>query len=111
MTKVPSFLDRTVRNLAATPTEQMDYLSRIGTPDNADELALEFESAFDAARSRLGVELVNDLDSLLALLESFGGQSRSEDWTFEALTNSELWRAVRSLASDVLRDHGPILEM
>jgi hypothetical protein len=94
--------------LAASASEQRDYLASIGINDLADELALELDDlrgllgpvAGESTSGRVAIELVNKLD---AKLDSMSGHDQAPLWTIEALSTSSDWDQVRSLAASALK--------
>ena len=99
-------LTRTLRNLAASPKEQVRYLTELGTAPCVDELALEFDDALhlvdrDALRCKFpDAEL--SLSALNTELSALSGKAQTNLWTADALEQSNEWARVRGLARQVL---------
>ena len=100
-------LKAAVARLASSATDQIEYLRKIKTYPSADELALEFH---DFALSRLHLQtqcaISSDALSLISALDekldSFSGESHSNDWDASALESSRNWAEVRSIAKQLL---------
>jgi hypothetical protein len=98
-----------VQHLAADADAQQAYLQNLGTPDSADELALEFDDLYRPLLSRIDefdvpplvAEKLAQLDSRL---REMSGPEQFELWTPAALRTAEAWRMVRASAADVLVD-------
>jgi hypothetical protein len=102
-------LTTAVGHLAAEPAAQVAYLASIGTAGLADELALEFEDAYNVLRPglpQLNVpeSAVEKLSRLEALLDEMSAGHQAELWTPGALQTSGYWSEVRRLATDVGHD-------
>ena len=93
--------------LAADARTQMRYLENLGTPECADELALEYDDTAAAADSMLDCGEINreQRDSVVQLNEYLGsisGESNAHLWTPEALCESQEWQEVRRQARATL---------
>jgi hypothetical protein len=91
-------LDNAVARLAIPPTEQLAYLASIGVGGLADELALEFDDAYQPVAPLLEEleapeELREDLTSLDQALTS-----DSLEWSIAAVGESDAWAEIRHLA-------------
>lgn len=89
---------RTVRNLASSPAEQIDYLERLGTAPNCDELGIEFDYAYQLVSGRLSgrvAELSRALDSALDAMSAERGRDL---WSTTRLTTAWEWETVRQIA-------------
>ena len=104
MTELPDALRTTVEHLAAPPEAQRQYLSQLGTPDSADELALEFDDSYVPVRSQLPERVIAHLDALNRLLQQFSGPDHSDKWSAAALSEESAWAEVRLSAQRVLDD-------
>lgn len=102
MLQLVSCLDR----LAAEPTEQRDYLARLGTWPVLDELALEFDDVVDAYRASVTEDATSALDELDRVLDSMS--SDEDAWIGDALTADGRWTKVRALAREALRQLRPV---
>jgi hypothetical protein len=98
-----------LKRLAADAATQASYLAGIGTGGRADELALEFDDAYQPVRARQG-ELgfspttSEGLGRLDALLAEMSGPQNADLWTLNALQNSVRWSNVRQVAEAILPD-------
>ncbi|HEY1570439.1 MAG TPA: hypothetical protein VGG05_03785 [Pseudonocardiaceae bacterium] len=102
---------RAVAMLAMPAPIQADYLVRIGTPDQADELALELDdniSSVAALRDRgsLTDAEYTMLHALNRRLDSMSGHDNELLWRTSALAESADWREVRSMAQEFLQSVG-----
>jgi hypothetical protein len=112
MTDPTPWLERlviTLGNLAGEASAQIAYVKNIGSGDNADELALEFDDVYRVFEPRMADlnlpdSAAENLVRLNGLLESMGGPQHAELWTSDALRGSENWSAVRRIAANVLRE-------
>ncbi|WP_010578290.1 hypothetical protein [Leptospira alexanderi] len=72
----------------------------------ADELALDFDSAYRSARHVADIVPTNlqkdALDAIDAKLAGFSGESNAALWTESALAREPIWQEVRSLAKRAL---------
>lgn len=98
-------LRATIVRLAEAADAQRAYLRDLGTPELADELALEFGDVAEVATRRPGLltpdqrRAIADLDRQLNEMSGGGGDSV---WATDALLASE-WVTVRELATIALR--------
>jgi hypothetical protein len=102
-------LVRTLRNLASEPDAQKAFLVALGSWDNTDELALEFDDIYRPLVHHLGElnvpqSAVEKLARLNELLDEMSGPQNAELWGPDALKTSERWAEVRRLAADILSD-------
>jgi hypothetical protein len=100
-------LESTVSRLASSAADQVEYLRKIKTYPSADELALEFHDlAISSWRLQTQCAISSEVLSLVIALdkklESFSGESHSDDWDASALENSSNWAEVRSIAKQLL---------
>ena len=111
MTRTGSQLKRlaaTIERLAEGPGDQRAYLSHLGTPGLADELALEFDDALRPVRHQLDVlgvpaSVVAKIDALDDALSAMSGAEREWLWRPRALDGPE-WRNVRQMAAEISRE-------
>lgn len=89
---------RTVRNLASSPAEQLAYIERLGTAPSCDELAIEFDDAYQAVRDRLSGRLADLSCALESALDAMSGERRRDLWSTTRLANAHEWEAVRQIA-------------
>lgn len=99
------FLMRDLREvtsrLALDAQSQFDYLSQLGTAPMVDELALEFDDAYNTvaelrARDELSDHAVRALDEVNSALSAIP----EELWTEQALRTAPEWQRVRELATN-----------
>jgi hypothetical protein len=104
--------------LAASPEDQLLYLTQIGHADNSrpmdestniDELALQFEDATYLVRGLVLSGELNDkaeesLANLNNLILRLSGAKNSEFWTIRALEEDSRWGEVRALARECLSE-------
>jgi hypothetical protein len=88
-----------LERLAAAPESQAAYLRRLGSYPSLDELALEFDDAFVAARHGLdeSTSWAVGLGRIDAKLTSMSRQRHADLWVAGTLTGEE-WDEVRALA-------------
>jgi hypothetical protein len=91
-------------NLAAPAEAQVAHLRELGSHGLADELALEFDDVASAALasgalSEAARTAVLTLDDAL---KRMSGSERGALWTEAAITETDEWRSVRSLARTAL---------
>lgn len=89
--------------LALPPDEQAAYLLKGGYGDCADELALEFDDAYQIikryfGKQRLPTEAEHLLESIHSQLQSMSGPQNSRFWTTAALEKMPEWASIRALA-------------
>lgn len=92
-----------LETLALPPNEQAAYLLKGGYGDCTDELALEFDDAYQIikgyfGKQRLPSEAENLLESIHSQLNSISGPQHSEFWTTVALKERQEWASIRELA-------------
>jgi hypothetical protein len=94
-----------VERLASEPSAQEAYLQDLGTWDNLDELALEFDCSHVALsrEGRLQDAQIRALELLNSELVRISGQENAALWYgSEALCRPE-WEVIRKLARDALQ--------
>ena len=91
-----------VARLAAEPAEQERYLQELGVAPLADELALDLDEVFPAAKAALDAELRDAIAALDAYLDSISNQASRALWNLDAIRNSMEWRHIRELAQEAL---------
>lgn len=96
-------MEKALDTLALPPNEQAAYLLKGGYGDCADELALEFDDAYQIIRGyfgkqRLQAEAENLLESIHSQLQSMSGPEHSGFWTTAALKKMPEWTSIRALA-------------
>lgn len=101
-------LFETVSHLGADAQMQLRYLTELGTPDSADELALEFDDELSTLESMVEAGEIKEtvaeaLRRLSHDLKEMSGASRAALWTRDALLNAEEWDAIRESARAVLK--------
>lgn len=104
-----------LETLALPPNEQASYLVKGGYGDCTDELALEFDDAYQTikgyfGKKRLPSEAERLLESIHVQLKSISGPQHSEFWTASALKEKGEWKSIRDLAflaRQVLRTKAP----
>lgn len=102
-------LGSTLERLAADPADQLAYLRGLGSPESADELALELDDVLPALLGEpdaLTPAQRASLQRLDAQLVAMSGAERAEVWTAKALSERPEWDVVRACARDALREMG-----
>lgn len=98
-------LKQVVGRLAATPSEQVEYLATLGVLPSADELALEFDDVV-ALLPRLvdeGNLTPERYEAIEALRRKLSEMSNRQDvWTEVSLRSHPDWAEVRRLALVVI---------
>jgi hypothetical protein len=91
-------LDNAVARLAMPPTEQVAYLASLGVGRLADELALEFDDAYQPVAPLL--EELDAPEELRGDLKSLDRALTSDDieWPIAAVGESAAWAEIRYLA-------------
>lgn len=96
-----------LKTLSLTPQEQAVYLEKGGYGDCSDELALEFDDAYQVVKGYFGqqcfpaeVEII--LGTIDVQLKSISGPDKAKFWITSALQRSE-WNSIRDLASRALK--------
>jgi hypothetical protein len=99
------FID-SLRALALPPKDQVARFPNFVV--TADELALEFDNWYRAARAlnQLTAEHVQLLNAIDAKLASMSGQANERLWSEEALFSESCWADLRILATQALRAMG-----
>lgn len=80
------------------------YLAKEGYGDCADELALEFDDAYQVIKGYFGkkrfpIEAESLLKTIDSRLKSISGPDKAEFWTTSALRDRSEWESIRDLAS------------
>ncbi len=104
-----------LRNLAAEPGEQAQYLNKLHrfapitkqewNEFNVDELALELEDSIfilDVAPDGLSSDFIEAVKALDSKLDRMSENGQSELWSVRGLKHREEWREVRGLAQTAL---------
>lgn len=104
-------LMRAVAMLAMPAAVQSDYLARIGTPDLADELALELDDALPSADALRVQGYLTDTEynmvrALNRKLDSMSGYDREPLWRTSALADDPEWQQIRDMAREFLQSVG-----
>ena len=104
-------LMRAVAMLAMPAPIQADYLVRIGTPDQADELALELDDNIRSVAALRDRGSLTDteytmLHALNRTLDSMSGHDHEPLWRTSALAERPEWQAVRVMAQEFLQSVG-----
>ncbi|HEX5114202.1 MAG TPA: hypothetical protein VFW65_03285 [Pseudonocardiaceae bacterium] len=104
-------LMRAVAMLAMPAPIQADYLNRIGTPDVADELALELDDTLQLADKLRDHGYLTDteytmLHALNRKLDSMSGHNHEPLWRTSALAEQSEWQQVRAMAQEFLQSVG-----
>ncbi len=98
-----------VEQLASPADSQVDYLRTLfkGGPFAIDELALELDDVYAAAKPFLSEIAVAALERLDRQLNEMSGTTNSELWTEEGLRLAPQWATVRELAAEANAALGP----
>lgn len=92
-----------VGRLSKPAQEQIDYLSRLGTADSVDELALEFDDVMKPMQAAL-IEAGAPEDVVLGLRSLDSSLDADElGWRFEHLTQQDQWQEIREVSLQVVR--------
>ena len=102
-------LREALARVAGQPEEQVEYLRRLGSPESADELALELDDIAEAALSREGPltpEQRSRIRELDQKLDGMSGVEKADLWTETALRSTKEWEEVRQCAKVALDELG-----
>lgn len=94
-----------VRRLAEPPDRQLAYLHELGSPESADELALEFDDVAEAAVAEarlLSEHQVERVRQVAELLQAISGPAHAQLWTPNALRSASEWQEIRTTAAGLL---------
>ena len=97
-----------VRVLATSPDGQLRHLADLGTPQLADELALDFNDAFVlldqlVGRGYLTGDQARALVALDDQLKVMSGPENADLWRPDSVRDSPQWERVRMLANEARR--------
>lgn len=112
--KVESFtfgvksLKKALKTLSLSPDAQAAYLANGGYGDYADELALEFDDAYQVIKGYFGQKLLppqaeNLIEAIHSRLDSISGPDKAEFWRTTALRDRAEWEFICDLASRALK--------
>ena len=93
-----------VERLSSPSERQAAYLEELGTAPSSDELDMEFDDVYQAAKSRIEGRARELADELNGLLDSMSGEEKEHLWTVEALASEAEWERVREVAAALLRE-------
>jgi hypothetical protein len=102
-----------IEMLAADAGVQREYLNKLGTYPCLDELALEFDDAYQPFKAQYDKSIpdtilvkIDAIDSALALLSDSGDVTL---WD-ESSLDTKPWVEVRNLARDILYEIGQLMD-
>lgn len=102
-------LMRAVAMLAMPPAVQADYLTRIGTPELADELALDLDDGVRSVDSLRTKGYLTDseyclLHQLNRKLDAMSRHQHEPLWRTAALADQPEWQEIRAMAQEFLHE-------
>jgi hypothetical protein len=96
---------RSLEMLASSADVQEEYLRGLGTLPLTDELALEFDDAYELFKSSADKDrfsaFISRIDEIDELFEGMSAGGNADLWTNEALARGE-WAKIREIAKAAL---------
>jgi hypothetical protein len=106
---INDMLRKSIGLLAAMPDIQRQYLRKSGSFPSTDELALEFDDAYQQFMGQPGFSRTNIITSKLIkinwLLDSFSETEDTFIWLEESLDHQS-WGEIRDIARSILKEIG-----
>ncbi|RRA98000.1 hypothetical protein [Larkinella rosea] len=103
-----SQLIRVITLLASSIEEQRSYLIKLNAFPSTDELALEFDDAYQPWKSALNQisispEALHKAERINTLLDSMSEGTNPAMWHVDSLNNS-YWSEIRRISGEILRE-------
>lgn len=102
-----ALLINSIKLLASTPNEQREYLKKHGLFPSTDEIALEFDDAYQHVAGQtdqlLPTSISNKLKRINSILNVLSNPGDNNNWDEQSLDNSE-WTAIREIANKILSE-------
>src|SRR5690606_16213620 len=96
---------RSLEMLASSADAQEEYLRGLGTLPSTDELALEFDDAYEFFKSSADKEglgaFISRVDEIDELFDAMSVGGNADMWTVESLARGE-WVKIREIAKEAI---------